>query len=115
MSTKPKFPNSAKPKTQMVDDEQQETRSTLYQVIIELTRAAGPNKSVTAQQVAQSFRPPQPDEKPGEEVWRKIVRQVRAEAVGLARKGHVDIVRKGEVIDPAVPFKGLYKIKQKPE
>ena len=113
MSTQPKFPNKPNKKSAPVDDEQKESRKTLYNVIVELTNEAGPSKSITAQDVAQSFRPTTHDEKPGAEAWRKIVRQVRGEAIGLARKGHIDITRRGEVIDPTVPFKGLYKMKQK--
>lgn len=116
MSTKPKFPQTQPQTSKTIDqDETQEARKTLYHTILELTQAAGPEKGITAQQVAQAFRPKLPEEKPGDEAWRKIVRQVRAEAVGLARKGHIDIIRRGEVVDPNAPFKGLYKMRQKSE
>ena len=70
--------------------------------------------SFTPTEAAQELRPPRPDEVKGEEKWRGFLRQVRAEAVGLARKGRVDILRRGEVVDPTKPIKGLIQIRKTP-
>jgi hypothetical protein len=42
------------------------------------------------------------------------VRQVRAEAKGLARQGRIDIMRRGDVVDPAKPIKGLIQLRKTP-
>ena len=71
-------------------------------------------ESFTPTEAAQELRPPRPDEVKGAEKWRGFLRQVRAEAVGLARKGRVDILRRGEVADPTKPIKGLIQIRKTP-
>ena len=51
--------------------------------------------------------------KPGDapDKWRKYLNAVRQRITNLARQGHVEIVRKGEVVDPS-EFKGLVKIRR---
>ncbi|MBL4740702.1 MAG: DUF3253 domain-containing protein [Sneathiella sp.] len=44
------------------------------------------------------------------DIWRKYMTAVRQQAISLARKGRLDIIRKGEVADPN-DFKGLYKLR----
>ena len=67
--------------------------------IIELTTGAA--TSVTPEQVARAVA--------GEE-WRRVLSQVRATAVGLARQGRVQILRHGKPVDPD-GFKGVYRLK----
>ena len=85
----------------------------LKHVILRMAEERG-EESFTPTEAAQELRPPRPDEVKGEEKWRGFLRQVRAEAVGLARKGRVDILRRGEVIDPTKPIKGLIQIRKTP-
>ena len=59
-----------------------------------------------------ALRPPRPDEVKGEEKWRGFLRQVRAEAKGLARQGRIDILRRGEPQDPSKPIKGLIQLRK---
>ena len=61
-----------------------------------------------------ALRPPRPNEVKGEEKWRGFLRQVRAEAKGLARQGRVDILRRGEPQDPSKPIKGLIQLRKTP-
>jgi len=42
--------------------------------------------------------------------WRKFMTAVRQQAISLARKGEIEIIRRGEVADPN-DFKGLYKLR----
>ena len=65
-------------------------------------------------EAAMELRPPRPNEVKGEEKWRGFLRQVRAEAKGLARQGRIDILRRGEVVDPAKPIKGLIQLRKTP-
>ena len=44
------------------------------------------------------------------EGWRRILPQVRATAVGLARQGRLEILRHGKPADPDA-FKGVYRLK----
>lgn len=85
----------------------------LKHVILRMAEERG-EESFTPTEAAQELRPPRPDEVKGEEKWRGFLRQVRAEAVGLARKGRVDILRRGEVVDPTKPIKGLIQIRKTP-
>ena len=85
----------------------------LKHVILRMAEERG-EESFTPTEAAQELRPPRPDEVKGEEKWRGFLRQVRAEAVGLARKGRVDILRRGEVVDRTKPIKGLIQIRKTP-
>lgn len=85
----------------------------LKHVILRMAEERG-EESFTPTEAAQELRPPRPDEVKGAEKWRGFLRQVRAEAVGLARKGRVDILRRGEVADPTKPIKGLIQIRKTP-
>ncbi len=42
--------------------------------------------------------------------WRRLMGQVRATAVGLARAGRLEITRKGRPADPDA-FKGVYRLR----
>ena len=44
------------------------------------------------------------------ENWRRILPQVRATAVGLARQGRLEILRHGKPVDPD-GFKGVYRLR----
>ena len=44
------------------------------------------------------------------ETWRRLMPQVRATAVGLARQGRLVITRKGRPADPDA-FKGVYRLR----
>lgn len=47
------------------------------------------------------------------DLWRKYMMGVRQQAKFLARAGKIDILRKGEAVDPAKPIKGLIKLRLK--
>ena len=86
----------------------------LKHVILRLAEErAGATFSPT--EAAMALRPPRPDEVKGEEKWRGFLRQVRAEAKGLARQGRIDILRRGEPQDPSKPIKGLIQLRKTPE
>ena len=60
-----------------------------------------PGKSVTPEAVARAV---------DSEGWRRLLPQVRATAVGLARQGRVVILRHGKPADPDA-FKGVYRLR----
>ena len=42
--------------------------------------------------------------------WRRLMPQVRAVAIGMARAGRLEITRHGQVADPEA-FKGVYRLR----
>jgi hypothetical protein len=62
---------------------------------------AGPGKSIDPAAVARAL---------DAEDWRRLLPQVRATAVGLARQGRLAITRHGKPADPD-SFKGVYRLK----
>lgn len=79
-------------------------------IILELATAAK-DSSISPNDVAKAFA----DErrKPGAPAvsahkWSRIVRE---EAIGLARAGQVEILRKGQPVDPKAPIKGVIRIR----
>jgi hypothetical protein len=70
-------------------------------VIFDLLSAREPGKSVSPEEVARAADP---------EGWSRLLGQVRATAVGLARQGRLVITRKGKPADPDT-FKGVYRLR----
>ena len=58
-------------------------------------------KSICPSEVARALDP---------EGWRRLMPQVRATAVGLARAGRLEITRHGKPVDPSA-FKGVYRLR----
>lgn len=69
--------------------------------IFELLAAAGRGKSVAPEAVARAA---------GGEEWRRLLPQVKATAVGLARAGRLAITRHNKPVDPNA-FKGVYRLR----
>ena len=76
-------------------------RSPIEAAIFELLAAAGPGRSIAPEAVARAAA--------GED-WRRALSQVRAEAVGLARRSRLLILRHGKPVDPD-GFKGVYRLR----
>lgn len=62
------------------------------QKILELVRRRGAGKTICPSEVARAL-----DEKN----WRSLMKDVRREAAELARKGRIDVLQKGRVVDVA--------------
>ncbi len=69
--------------------------------ILTLLAAIPPGKSVTPEEVARSV---------DAEGWRRLLSQVRATAIGLARQDKLVITRHGKPADPNV-LKGVYRLR----
>ncbi len=87
----------------MTDEEKR--KHPVRAAILELTEACKVGKSVTPTQVAQAVSPKH---------WKKLLSEVKAEAVRLAKGGTITILRKGKPVD-SDNFKGLYRIGRTPE
>ena len=59
-----------------------------------------------AKAVAEFKRKP----KDGPQLWRRYFNATKQQAIFLARKGKIEIIRKGEVADPN-DLKGLWKVR----
>ena len=60
-----------------------------------------PGKSISPEEAARAV---------DAEGWRRVLPQVRATAVGLAREGRLVVTRKGRPVDPNA-FKGVYRLR----
>ena len=74
--------------------------------ILTLTAARGPDKSICPSEVARALWSGPPGDG-----WQSLMTPVRAAAVRLARAGQVDILRKGQPVDPAA-VKGVIRLRQ---
>ena len=74
--------------------------------ILSLTAARGPGKSICPSEVARALWSGPPGDG-----WQAFLTPVRAAAVRLARAGQVDILRKGQRVDPGA-VKGVIRLRQ---
>jgi hypothetical protein len=70
-------------------------------VLFDLLGKLPPGKSVSPEEVARAV---------DAERWRRVLGEVRSEAVGLARAGRLVITRHGKPADPD-SFKGVYRLR----
>lgn len=75
--------------------------SPIEDMIFNLLSDLDPGKSISPEQVARTL---------DAEGWRRVLPQVRATAVGLARQGRLVITRHGKPADPD-SFKGVYRLR----
>lgn len=75
--------------------------SPIEDAILSALAAAPPGKSIDPAEVAKALQP---------ERWQRLLPQIRATAVGLARAGRVVITRHGKPADPDT-FKGVWRIR----
>ncbi len=75
--------------------------ASIEDAIFSLLADLEPGKSVSPEQVARAV---------DAEAWRRLLGQVRATAIGLARQGRLVITRHGKPADPD-SFKGVYRLR----
>jgi hypothetical protein len=75
--------------------------SPIEEAIVAALETAGAGKSVDPMSVAKAL---------DAEGWRRLLPQVRAEAVGLARQGRLVILRHNKPADPDT-FKGVWRMR----
>jgi hypothetical protein len=78
--------------------------------ILELIEALAPGRSMSPVEAARSFALTRA--KPGDppDAWRRYLPAVRQQALNLARRGRLTILRKGKPVDPHAPFKGVVRL-----
>jgi hypothetical protein len=75
--------------------------SPIDEMIFKLLEQVAPGKSLGPEDVARALDP---------EGWRRVLPQVRAAAVGLARQGRLVILRHNKPADPDT-FKGVWRMR----
>lgn len=88
-----------KPKKYRISDE------AVYETIIQLCTAAGEDGQVRPEDVAMGLHP---------DDWQLLLKRIRLAARQMADQGYIDILRKGEPVDPD-DFKGVYRLRIRPE
>jgi len=76
--------------------------------ILRLAVARGPTGSTDPTEVARALAPG------AAERWQSSLGAVRQAAIRLARAGRIDILRKGRVVDPAQPIRGVIRLRIRP-
>jgi hypothetical protein len=87
--------------------EEKRPRRTMERVIVDLCIADESGRGIDPVSAAKAFAEDRHETDPL--AWRKWLQQVRSTAVGMARKGDLLILRKGEPADPET-FKGVYRL-----
>lgn len=75
-------------------------------MILALTAARGPGKSICPSDVARALHPASLDKD-----WHPLLPAVRRAASLLALAGQIDILRKGQAVDP-LGVKGVIRLRQ---
>lgn len=78
--------------------------------ILDLIETLLPGRSISPVEAARAFaleraRPGDPPD-----AWRRYLPAVRQQALYLARRGRLAILRKGKPVDPHAPFKGVVRL-----
>ncbi len=71
------------------------------QTLRRLVQARGAGKTICPSEVARDLEPDR---------WRSLMKTVRVRAVALAKRGEIQITRKGKAVDPD-QFKGVYRLR----
>ena len=98
-----KGPPAAAPGEPQSDD-------SVARTILELLETVPPGRSISPVAAARAFaltraRPGDPPD-----AWRRYLPAVRQQALHLARRGRIAILRKGKPVDPHAPFKGVVRL-----
>ncbi len=76
-------------------------KNTVREAILELTVARGPGKTICPTDAAKAVSASE---------WRKVLADVRAEAIRLHKAGAITIYRKGKPVENPETFKGVYRL-----
>ncbi len=92
--------------------DQQETENTpvddpiVVAILDILAEGDTPTFQDAARRIAEDRRKP----KDGPNLWRRYLVSVRQQAIHLAKTGRIEIIRKGEAVDPR-DFKGIVRMR----
>jgi 1,6-anhydro-N-acetylmuramate kinase len=98
--------NELKSKQKLADDP---VATTILETLAGLAEGDSISLMDAARAVADTRRKPTD----GPELWRRYMNAVRQQATHLARQGRIEIVRKGEPVEPK-NFKGVVRLRLPP-
>ena len=96
--------------TENTDKENEENNQDEDPIVTYILRELSYGEEVSPNHIAQAIARDRAKEHSPPDFWRKFMTAVRQQAISLARKGEIEIMRKGKVADPN-DFKGLYKLR----
>ncbi len=79
--------------------------------ILRLTELRGAGKSICPSEVARVLHAT--DQPGATEGWQRLMTPVRHAAQALAREGRIEILRKGQPVDPEGEIRGVIRLRQK--
>jgi hypothetical protein len=79
-------------------------------VVVAILNAVAGGANPTFQDIARAIAKERAKPKDGPHLWRRYLQAVKQQSVHLAKAGRIEIVRKGEAVDPR-DFKGLVKLR----
>ncbi|MGO1119364.1 DUF3253 domain-containing protein [Rhodovibrionaceae bacterium A322] len=77
---------------------------------LDLLDQAGKGGTLTPIDVAKAFAEPRRKANDPVDLWRRYLPAANQQARFLARQGKINILRRGEPVDPHKPIKGLIKL-----
>ncbi len=80
------------------------------QAILDLLVARGAGKSISPEAAARAFAAARTKKDDPPDLWRRYMNAVRQQALHLARRGRIRILRKGKAVDPQAPVKGVIRL-----
>ena len=73
---------------------------------------ADTGKAISPETIARTYAETRRRNSDPPDIWRRYLNAVRQQAKHLARKGYIEILRKGKPVDPN-DFKGVYRLRLK--
>ena len=80
------------------------------ETILVLLAEAGAGKSIAPEEAARAFAEARARPSDPPDLWRRYLAAVRQQALHLARRGRIRILRKGKAVDPHRPVKGVIRL-----
>jgi len=87
-----------------------QTRDPVAAKILELVAAAGLGQAIRPTDVAHAIAAERRKPSDPPDLWHRYLQAVNEQARALARRGEIEILRKGRVADPTKPIKGVIRL-----
>ncbi len=86
------------------------TDDPVAEAILALQAETGAAKSISPEDAARAFAAGRAGPSSPPDLWRRYLPAVRQQALHLARRGRISILRKGKPVDPHAPVKGVIRL-----
>ncbi len=96
----------------MTHDTEEADKPAIDPIATAILDALADGSALTVEQMAKVIAEQRRKPKDGPQLWRKYMQAVRQQAMHLGKTGKIDIVHKGEVIEPD-NFKGRVHLRRK--